>query len=81
MRLFDQVWAMFTYAWDVMTSYIFDFFDTLGVWGVIVAVIFSMLVVRNILYPLMKEGVVSGVGMSDRASKNRPMDAEFREVD
>lgn len=71
MSIFEQAWSLITYAWNGMTNYIFEFFDSIGVWGYILAVIFSMMVVRNILYPLMKEGVASGVGAADRARKRR----------
>lgn len=75
MNLFESCFQLIVYAWDQMKVYIWSIYDTLGAWKYIMAMLFAMLVIRNVLYPFLKDAVA--VGGSDPADYERPKGSYF----
>lgn len=70
MNLFEDAFSLIEQAWNGMIYHIWNIFDSIGAWGYVLGVIFTMLIVRNVVYPLMKAQVAS-VGASDRARRSK----------
>lgn len=66
--MFEDAFSLIVETWNGMIDKIWLIFDSLGAWGYIIGVIFTMLIVRNVVYPLMKSSVASA-GASDRARR------------
>lgn len=69
MSIFDQAFNVIKIAINGTLPKIWEIFDTIGAWKYVIAVIFSMLIIRNLLYPMMKEGVYSGSDLVKRSRK------------
>lgn len=67
--MFEDAFSLIVEAWNGMIDKIWLIFDSLGAWGYVIGVIFTMLIVRNVVYPLMKSSVASA-GASDRARRS-----------
>lgn len=63
MSLFEQCFGIIKSAVNGVLPWVWRVYDTMGAWKYIVAALFSMFVIRFLLYPFMKEAV--GMG-SDR---------------
>lgn len=68
--MFGDAFNLIVTAWNGTIDKIWSIFDALGAWNYVLGVIFTMLIVRNVVYPLMKAGVASA-GSSDRARYSR----------
>lgn len=78
--MFEQCFNLIKSAVDRTLPLIWSIFDTIGAWKYVIAVIFATLVIRNLLYPMLKEGVVNGMGSDSSRYGDAPIDAEFTEV-
>ena len=74
--MLSQVFPLIKTAWNTMSAWLFNFMDTFG-WAYFAGSIFVMLIVRNVIYPMMK----AGVGAADGVQKNIPKDARWEEVE
>lgn len=75
--MLDTIIIGLTTAFNAVSAFMLRIFESTGTAFLVLGTLFAMFVVRFIIYP----GLKGGVGSSDKASRSRVLDAEYKELE